>query len=204
MDDVGIAEATTTLKIVAHKKSTAQSVELIDRTSVSGQPIVMQYGSHVWTSRDEARSSACIRIQSSDIELGNQGAEGCDNVHELVALFTSTISISKGNRGVFTFGICPFPTEIFGDDSVLRFGGGTLGHPWGNAPVLVANRVALEACVQARNEGRDLAREGNEIIREASKWSPESVACLRKISHSLAGKICGHERGIKWNRIDGW
>ncbi|MFQ6651439.1 hypothetical protein Gotur_023770 [Gossypium turneri] len=23
---------------------------------------------------------------------------------------------------------------IFGDDSVLQFGGGTLGHPWGNAP----------------------------------------------------------------------
>ncbi|TXG72683.1 hypothetical protein EZV62_001262 [Acer yangbiense] len=40
----------------------------------------------------------------------------------------------------------------------------------------VANRVAPEACVQARNEGRDLAHEGNEIIREASKWSAELVA----------------------------
>ena len=57
--------------------------------------------------------------------------------------------------------------------------GGPLGHPWGNAPGAVANRVALEACVQARNEGRDLAREGNEIIREASKWSPElAAACV--------------------------
>jgi ribulose-bisphosphate carboxylase large chain len=53
----------------------------------------------------------------------------------------------------------PALTEIFGDDSVLQFGGGTLGHPWGNAPGAVANRVALEACVQARNEGRDLAVE---------------------------------------------
>ncbi|KAL2933175.1 Ribulose bisphosphate carboxylase large chain [Bienertia sinuspersici] len=43
----------------------------------------------------------------------------------------------------------PALTEIFGDDSVLQFGGGTLGHPWGNAPGAVANRVALEACVQA-------------------------------------------------------
>ncbi|KAE8766241.1 hypothetical protein D1007_62730 [Hordeum vulgare] len=67
-------------------------------------------------------------------------------------------------------------TEIFGDDSVLQFGGGTLGHPWGNAPGAAANRVALEACVQARNEGRDLAREGNEIIRAACKWSPELAA----------------------------
>ncbi|XP_070055306.1 ribulose bisphosphate carboxylase large chain-like [Nicotiana tomentosiformis] len=70
----------------------------------------------------------------------------------------------------------PALTEIFGDDSVLQFGGGTLGHPWGNAPGAVANRVALEACVQARNEGRDLAQEGNEIIREACKWSPEQAA----------------------------
>ncbi|KAF9605726.1 hypothetical protein IFM89_018122 [Coptis chinensis] len=28
----------------------------------------------------------------------------------------------------------PALTEIFRDDSVLQFGGGTLGHPWGNAP----------------------------------------------------------------------
>ncbi|KAL2223585.1 UNVERIFIED_CONTAM: Ribulose bisphosphate carboxylase large chain [Sesamum indicum] len=70
----------------------------------------------------------------------------------------------------------PALTEIFGDDSVLQFGGGTLGHPWGNAPGAVANRVALEACVKARNEGRDLAAEGNAIIREASKWSPELAA----------------------------
>jgi ribulose-bisphosphate carboxylase large chain len=59
----------------------------------------------------------------------------------------------------------PALTEIFGDDSVLQFGGGTLGHPWGNAPGAAANLVALEACVQARNEGRDLARECNEIIQ---------------------------------------
>ncbi|KAG6423829.1 hypothetical protein SASPL_114232 [Salvia splendens] len=70
----------------------------------------------------------------------------------------------------------PALTEIFGDDSVLQFSGGTLGHPWGNAPGAVANRVAVEACVLARNEGRDLAAEGNAIIHEASKWSPELAA----------------------------
>ncbi|TYH57129.1 hypothetical protein ES332_D08G068300v1 [Gossypium tomentosum] len=48
-----------------------------------------------------------------------------------------------------------------------------LGDPWGNAPGAVANRVALKVCVQARNEGHNLAREGNEIIREVSKWSLE-------------------------------
>ena len=70
----------------------------------------------------------------------------------------------------------PALVEIFGDDSCLQFGGGTLGHPWGNAPGAAANRVALEACTQARNEGRDLAREGGDVIRAACKWSPELAA----------------------------
>ncbi|WOH07742.1 hypothetical protein DCAR_0727175 [Daucus carota subsp. sativus] len=77
---------------------------------------------------------------------------------------------------VSLLGVLPGASGNFGDDSVLPFGGGTLGHPWRNVPGVVANRVALEACVQARNEGRDLARQGNEIIREASKWSPEPAA----------------------------
>ncbi|PHT98331.1 Ribulose bisphosphate carboxylase large chain [Capsicum chinense] len=67
-------------------------------------------------------------------------------------------------------------TEIFGDDSILQFSGGILGHPWGNVPVAIANRVALETCVKARNEGHNLTREGNEIIHEASKWSLKLAA----------------------------
>ncbi|KAF6161610.1 hypothetical protein GIB67_009489 [Kingdonia uniflora] len=70
----------------------------------------------------------------------------------------------------------PALTEIFEDDSILQFGRGTLRHPWSNAPGVVANQVALEACVQARNERCDLAREGNEIIHEACKWNPELAA----------------------------
>ncbi|KAI3839579.1 hypothetical protein MKX03_003688 [Papaver bracteatum] len=42
-----------------------------------------------------------------------------------------------------------------------------LGHPWGNAPSAAENRIALEACVQAHNEGHDLARQGNDNIHEA-------------------------------------
>jgi len=70
----------------------------------------------------------------------------------------------------------PALVDIFGDDACLQFGGGTLGHPWGNAPGAAANRVALEACVQARNEGRNLAREGGDVIRAACQWSPELAA----------------------------
>ncbi len=32
----------------------------------------------------------------------------------------------------------PALVTIFGDDACLQFGGGTLGHPWGNAPGAVA------------------------------------------------------------------
>jgi ribulose-bisphosphate carboxylase large chain len=70
----------------------------------------------------------------------------------------------------------PALTKFFGDDFVVHFGGGTMGHPWGNAPSVVANQVALEAYVQVRNEGHDLAHQGNDIIHEVAKWNPELIA----------------------------
>ncbi|GAA3348161.1 form I ribulose bisphosphate carboxylase large subunit [Amorphoplanes nipponensis] len=76
-------------------------------------------------------------------------------------------------------GHIPALVSIFGDDSVLQFGGGTLGHPWGNAAGATANRVAVEACVLARNEGRDLDRDGDAVLREAAGHSPELHAALQ-------------------------
>jgi ribulose-bisphosphate carboxylase large chain len=72
----------------------------------------------------------------------------------------------------------PALVAIFGDDSCLQFGGGTLGHPWGNAPGAHANRVALEACVEARNQGRQVEREGREILTEAARHSPELAIAM--------------------------
>ena len=46
--------------------------------------------------------------------------------------------------------------DLFGDDVVLQFGGGTIGHPAGIQAGAVANRVALECMVKARNEGKDI------------------------------------------------
>ncbi len=45
--------------------------------------------------------------------------------------------------------------DLLGDDVVLQFGGGTIGHPMGIAAGATANRVALEAMIFARNAGRD-------------------------------------------------
>lgn len=59
--------------------------------------------------------------------------------------------------------------HLLGEDCVLQFGGGTIGHPQGIAAGATANRVALEAIIQARNEGRDLMGEGKEILKNAAK-----------------------------------
>jgi ribulose-bisphosphate carboxylase large chain len=59
--------------------------------------------------------------------------------------------------------------DLFGDDVVLQFGGGTIGHPAGIQAGAVANRVALEAMVKARNEGHDIRAEGLEILRKAAR-----------------------------------
>jgi len=68
--------------------------------------------------------------------------------------------------------------HYLGEDVVLQFGGGTIGHPMGIAAGAAANRVALEAMVKARNEGKDYFREGPEILRAAAKRSPELQAAL--------------------------
>jgi ribulose-bisphosphate carboxylase large chain len=59
--------------------------------------------------------------------------------------------------------------DLFGVDVVLQFGGGTIGHPAGIQAGAVANRVALEVMVKARNEGRDIKNEGPEILRTAAR-----------------------------------
>ena len=56
-----------------------------------------------------------------------------------------------------------------GEDCVMQFGGGTIGHPHGIAAGATANRVALEAMIFARNEGRDYLDEGPDILAKAAK-----------------------------------
>ena len=59
--------------------------------------------------------------------------------------------------------------DYLGEDVILQFGGGTIGHPDGIQAGALANRVALEAVVLARNEGRDYVAEGPQILRDAAK-----------------------------------
>ena len=65
-----------------------------------------------------------------------------------------------------------------GEDVILQFGGGTIGHPDGIQSGAIANRVALETMVKARNEGRDIWNEGPQILAEAGKWCRPLRAAL--------------------------
>jgi len=68
--------------------------------------------------------------------------------------------------------------DLFGDDVILQFGGGTIGHPEGVAAGATANRVALEAMVKARNEGRNILADGPRILAAASEWCRPLRAAL--------------------------
>jgi ribulose-bisphosphate carboxylase large chain len=65
-----------------------------------------------------------------------------------------------------------------GEDVVLQFGGGTIGHPMGIQAGATANRVALEAMILARNEGRDYLHEGPEILAKAAETCTPLKAAL--------------------------
>jgi ribulose-bisphosphate carboxylase large chain len=68
--------------------------------------------------------------------------------------------------------------HYLGEDVVMQFGGGTIGHPMGIAAGATANRVAVEAMILARNEGRDFYEEGPDILARAAKGCPQLDAAL--------------------------
>jgi ribulose-bisphosphate carboxylase large chain len=68
--------------------------------------------------------------------------------------------------------------HYLGEDCVLQFGGGTIGHPSGVAAGATANRVAAEVMIKARNEGRDFVREGGDILAAAARQCPELQVAL--------------------------
>ena len=68
--------------------------------------------------------------------------------------------------------------HYLGEDVVLQFGGGTIGHPDGIQAGATANRVAVEVMIQARNEGRDYLKEGPDILEQAARWCSPLRAAL--------------------------
>src|SRR5262249_23538285 len=65
-----------------------------------------------------------------------------------------------------------------GEDVVLQCGGGPIGPRMGIQAGATANRVALEAMVLARNEGRDIWNEGPQILADAARSCQPLKAAL--------------------------
>jgi ribulose-bisphosphate carboxylase large chain len=59
--------------------------------------------------------------------------------------------------------------HFLGEDCIMQFGGGTIGHPDGIASGATANRVGMECILVARNEGRNYLKEGPQILRVAAE-----------------------------------
>ena len=68
--------------------------------------------------------------------------------------------------------------HYLGEDVVLQFGGGSIGHPMGIEAGAECNRVAIEAMIKARNEGRDYMKEGEDILKKEAKKYPSLQAAL--------------------------
>jgi len=68
--------------------------------------------------------------------------------------------------------------HYLGEDVVLQFGGGTIGHPMGISAGAECNRVAVEAMIKARNEGRDYLKEGEAILKAEAKKFPSLQTAL--------------------------
>ena len=66
--------------------------------------------------------------------------------------------------------------DLFGDDVVLQFGGGTIGHPQGIQAGAVANRVALEAHGQGAQRGQGHPRRR---ARRSCRRRPSSARPLK-------------------------
>ena len=106
-------------------------------------------------------SRAVIRLTATDPEEDVRGF--------LQGLVTNDIDKAKPGGGIHA-GQMHQLIDLFGDDVVLQFGGGTIGHPAGIQAGAVANRVALECMVKARNEGKDILNEGPDILKKAAQF----------------------------------
>jgi len=88
-----------------------------------------------------------------------------------------------GNHNVWQF---PRVLDAMGDDTIIQCGGAMAAHPWGWQAGAVACRTALEALVQARNEGKTLSVEGRAVLQQAAKYTPELKEALAAFEEGAA------------------
>jgi len=125
----------------------------------------------------ESDRTSTLGINEMMRTTGVAKAENCPGHHFDQPWLSMPAMFPVASGGIHVWHM-PELVSIFGDDAILQFGGGTVGHPWGSAAGATANRVALEAVVQARNEGRNLPAEGVDILKAAARNSGELRAAM--------------------------
>jgi ribulose-bisphosphate carboxylase large chain len=68
--------------------------------------------------------------------------------------------------------------DLLGETSCSNSAAARSAIPWALRPGAIANRVALEAMILARNEGRDYLHEGPEILAKAAQICSPLKAAL--------------------------
>jgi ribulose-bisphosphate carboxylase large chain len=68
--------------------------------------------------------------------------------------------------------------DALGDDIIIQCGGSVMGHPWGSTAGATANRVAVEAIVQARGEGHNLTVDGRSILQRMARHNVDLKTAL--------------------------
>jgi ribulose-bisphosphate carboxylase large chain len=68
--------------------------------------------------------------------------------------------------------------DAVGNHTAIQCGGSMFGHPSGVGAGATACRTALEALIQAKGEGMNLAVEGRSVMQKAAKFAPELRTAL--------------------------
>lgn len=94
--------------------------------------------------------------------------------------------------------------DALSDDIIIQCGGSVMGHPWGSAAGATANRVAVEAIVQARGEGHNLTVDGRSILQRMARHNSDLKTSLEYWQEGafLFGVIMGDGDGDKMDNLD--
>lgn len=130
-------------------------------------------------------------ITESDLQAFEEGGQVFD---QPTCGLASSMPACGGGHNPWHF---PRLLDAFGDDVIIQCGGSVMGHPWGGPAGATANRVAIEACVQARGEGHNLTIDGRNILQRAARYSSELKAALEHWQEGafLFGVIAGQNKG---------
>ncbi len=114
---------------------------------------------------------------------------------------TSSMPACGGGHNPWHF---PRLIDALNDNIIIQCGGSVMGHPWGSAAGSTANRVAIEAIIQARGEGQNLTVDGRSILQRMARHNADLKTALEYWQEGafLFGVITGDGEGSEADDLD--